>query len=143
MSTVLHTDEEDALDDEGGRSTLWNTTSQALQALRPGIVHRLDRGTTGAACLSVLSKMPGYTLSDSQRYALDCHVPHLLSMLNMMAEASAGLMVVAKNDVTHAHLCNQFKNRTVCHPSVLVLGTSHQLYIKKSIISSAACFCTA
>jgi hypothetical protein len=57
-------------------STTTTTSSSSVAALpgvvRPGIVHRLDRGTSG-------------------------------------------LMVVAKDDLSHARLCQQFKERTVSY----------------------------
>ena len=42
---LLHVDHEDLSEDDA--SGVWGAQSQALQALRPGIVHRLDKGTTG------------------------------------------------------------------------------------------------
>ena len=40
-------DSEDLPDDDDSHDILWTPQAQALQALRPGIVHRLDKGTTG------------------------------------------------------------------------------------------------
>eukprot|EP00878_Enallax_costatus_P035005 GHUV01038964.1.p1 GENE.GHUV01038964.1~~GHUV01038964.1.p1 ORF type:complete len:301 (+),score=36.21 GHUV01038964.1:133-1035(+) len=79
LGGMLEDDLEEGEDDESDSDPAYNITNNSVSLhtntntsgiVRPGIVHRLDRGTSG-------------------------------------------LMVVAKTDYTHAHLCGQFKDRTV------------------------------
>lgn len=110
-----------------------------MPTIRPGIVHRLDKGTTGKSFaegksaaeirwlhtfiphgarfqLKAAIQLPAFSF-DHRSGARSVNAWNM--EVKCRTAVPAGLMVVAKDDFSHAHLCQQFKEHTVStFPSV-------------------------